>query len=109
MLVQTFTGPHGYEIRDVAITTDNARFASCGGDTAFYLWDVATARVVKKFSGHAHMINSVAFNAEGTVVLSGSYDRTGSAWIPYPCQPPPKNKFYNRIRPQTRRVQLMSG
>ncbi|TFJ83470.1 hypothetical protein NSK_005239 [Nannochloropsis salina CCMP1776] len=80
MLVQTFTGPHGYEIRDVAITTDNARFASCGGDTAFYLWDVATARVVKKFSGHAHMINSLAFNAEGTVVLSGSYDRTVKIW-----------------------------
>jgi len=64
-------------VRDVAISKDNARFASCGGDKVFFLWDVATARVVRKFTGHAQMINAVAFNEEGSVVLSASYDRTG--------------------------------
>ena len=76
--MQSYTGPHGYEVRDVAISKDNARFASCGGDKVFFLWDVATARVVRKFTGHAQMINAVAFNEEGSVVLSASYDRTGT-------------------------------
>lgn len=30
-LVKTYVG-HGYEVRDAAVTSDNARFASCGGD-----------------------------------------------------------------------------
>jgi len=44
------------------MTQDSARFASVGGDKVFFLWDVASGRVVRKFTGHEQMINAVAFN-----------------------------------------------
>ena len=46
----------------MAITPDNARFASVGGDRGFFLWDVGTARVIRRLPGHDQTINSVAFN-----------------------------------------------
>lgn len=36
-------------------TADNAAFASCGGDKPVFLWDVSTARVVRKLFGHEHV------------------------------------------------------
>lgn len=30
-LVKTYPG-HGYEVRDVTVSKDNSKFASCGGD-----------------------------------------------------------------------------
>jgi mitogen-activated protein kinase organizer 1 len=62
LLVQTYTGPHGYEIKDVAMSADNSRFATAGQDKPFFLWDVATARVVRRFAGHDAAVNTVAFN-----------------------------------------------
>ena len=47
------------------MTQDSARFASVGGDKVFFLWDVGTGRVVRRFTGHEQMINTVAFNAVG--------------------------------------------
>lgn len=32
-LVNTYSG-HGYEVLGIAVSTDNSRFASCGGDRA---------------------------------------------------------------------------
>ena len=51
------------------MTQDSARFASVGGDKAFFLWDVGTGRVVRRFTGHEQMVNTVAFNAVGGVFL----------------------------------------
>ena len=32
LLIQTYSGYHGYKILDVAITTDKSRFVTAGGD-----------------------------------------------------------------------------
>lgn len=32
LLIQTYAGSHGYEVKDIAIATDNSKFASVGGD-----------------------------------------------------------------------------
>lgn len=36
-----------------------------------FLWDVASAATVKRFSGHSARVNTVAFNSESTVLASG--------------------------------------
>lgn len=72
---------HGYEILDLAVSSDNARFASVGGDKAVFLWDVATAQTLRRFAGHAGRINACAFGGEEDGVLcSGSFDGTVKVW-----------------------------
>lgn len=80
LLVKTYTGPHGYEINDVAISSDNNQFASCGGDKIVFLWDVAEGRTLRKFFGHEARVNCVQFAAENTVLVSGGYDKTVRLW-----------------------------
>lgn len=50
--IKQYSGPHNHEISNVTISADNARFASCGGDKAAFLWDVTTGDVIRKFPGH---------------------------------------------------------
>ena len=70
-LVQTFDA-HGYEVLDLAVSDDNARFVSVGGDKQVFLWDVPTARTLRRFAGHFGRVNAVAFGGEGcSVVVSG--------------------------------------
>ncbi|KAM0803290.1 WD40-repeat-containing domain protein [Usnea florida] len=79
-LIQSYSA-HGYEVLDLAVTDDNARFASVGGDKQVFLWDVATARTLKRWSGHFGRVNCVGFGGEGcSVVVSGSYDATVRLW-----------------------------
>jgi mitogen-activated protein kinase organizer 1 len=79
-LVQTFSG-HGYDVADLAVSSDNARFASGGGDKLVFLWDVPTARTIRRFEGHTGRVNAVGFGGEGdSVLVSGSYDATLRLW-----------------------------
>ncbi|KAL8729083.1 MAG: hypothetical protein Q9181_005129 [Wetmoreana brouardii] len=79
-LVQTYSA-HGYEVLDISVTEDNARFASVGGDKQVFLWDVATARTLRRWAGHFGRVNCVGFGGEeGSVVISGSFDATVRLW-----------------------------
>ncbi|KAL8819113.1 MAG: hypothetical protein Q9223_002384 [Gallowayella weberi] len=70
-LVQSYSA-HGYEVLDLSVTEDNARFASVGGDKQVFLWDVATARTLKRWAGHFGRVNCGGFGGEGGgVVVSG--------------------------------------
>ena len=44
------------------------------------LWSVATGREVKRFEGHEGWVSSVAFNADGQHLVSGSRDNTVRLW-----------------------------
>jgi mitogen-activated protein kinase organizer 1 len=79
-LVMEYSGAHGYEIADIAVSFDNSRFASVGADKPIFLWDVATANVVRRIRGHDGRINAVQFNAEASVIISASYDQTVKCW-----------------------------
>jgi len=79
-LIQSYSA-HGYEVLDIAVTDDNARFASVGGDKQVFLWDVATARTLRRWAGHFGRVNCVGFGGEGgSVVVSGSFDATVRLW-----------------------------
>ncbi|KAK0328667.1 hypothetical protein LTR82_000599 [Friedmanniomyces endolithicus] len=79
-LIQTYSA-HGYGVLDLAVSTDNSRFASAGGDKVVFIWDVASAATVRRFQGHAGRVNAVRFAGEGdAVVVSGSFDGTARCW-----------------------------
>ncbi|KAK8203599.1 hypothetical protein M8818_005249 [Zalaria obscura] len=79
-LIQTYSA-HGYEVLDIAVSEGNDRFVSVGGDKTVFLWDVATAQTLKRYSGHAGRVNACAWGGEGdTVIISGSYDSTVKLW-----------------------------
>ncbi|KAK4539702.1 hypothetical protein LTR36_010413 [Oleoguttula mirabilis] len=79
-LIQTYSA-HGYEVLDLAVSEDNARFTSVGGDKTVFLWDVPTAQTLRRFTGHAARVNTCAFGGEGdSVLVSGSYDGTVRVW-----------------------------
>lgn len=72
--MQTYDA-HGYEVLDIAVSDDNARFVSVGGDKTVFLWDVASARTLRRWSGHVGRVNACAFGGVGgDVVVSGELD-----------------------------------
>ena len=78
--VKTYTG-HGYEVRDVAVSSDSTRLASVGGDRAVVGWDVATGAVLRKWRGHDGPANCVVMgpNADATIVTGGD-DASVRVW-----------------------------
>ncbi len=74
--ITSYTGAHGYHVLDIQIASDSAHFASCGGDRNVFWWDVKTSQVVQKYWGHTARVNCLALNADGSVLVSGSYDKT---------------------------------
>jgi len=69
----------------VAVAADNSRFVSGGGDKTVFLWDVATARTLRRLGGatggHGARIESVKFGGDGdAVIVSGSYDASVRLW-----------------------------
>lgn len=59
---------------DLAVTADNARFASVGGDKQVFLWDVETGTTVRRWSGHDARVEAVEFGGEAdSIVASGMF------------------------------------
>lgn len=70
-LIQVYSA-HGYEVLDIAVTDDNARFASVGGDKQVFLWDVAEGKTLRRWWGHGGRVNAVSVGeGKGDVVVSG--------------------------------------
>ncbi|KAI9102547.1 WD40-repeat-containing domain protein [Phlyctochytrium arcticum] len=82
LCIKTYEG-HGKEVYNICVppaASDNSRFASCSGDRSVFVWDVGTGRPTRRFTGHHQRVNAIAFNAEATVIVSGSYDATVRCW-----------------------------
>ena len=71
---------HGKEVHDLAVSPDNARFASGGADATAALVDVTSGSVVRRWRGHAGKVFAIGMNAQASVVASGSYDATVRLW-----------------------------
>lgn len=81
-LIQTYAG-HGYEVLSLSISATNAHFLSSGSDRNVFLWDVSTAKTLRRFGGnqgHTARVNSVEYGAEENVVVSGSFDTSVRIW-----------------------------
>lgn len=46
---------HGWEVFDLAVSPENGKFASCGGDKTVFLWDVLSGTTLRRFSGHTQV------------------------------------------------------
>uniref|UniRef100_A0A7S0IYN5 Anaphase-promoting complex subunit 4 WD40 domain-containing protein n=1 Tax=Calcidiscus leptoporus TaxID=127549 RepID=A0A7S0IYN5_9EUKA len=77
--IKEYTG-HSNRVLDIAIAPDNGSFASCGGDRTVFVWDVPSGRVTRRLQGHTQRVNAVTYNAEGSVLVSASYDTSVRCW-----------------------------
>lgn len=46
---------HGWEVLDLAVSPENGKFASCGGDRTVFLWDVMSGMTIRRFTGHTQV------------------------------------------------------
>jgi RNA polymerase sigma factor (sigma-70 family) len=63
----------------VAFSPDGKQVLTVRGVSA-RLWDAASGKLIRIFHGHTGGINSVAFSADGKLVLTGSDDTTARLW-----------------------------
>ncbi|KAJ2445595.1 WD repeat-containing protein 83 [Coemansia sp. RSA 2424] len=78
--IQTFLG-HGWGVQGLAVSRDSNSLASCGGaDRAVYLWDVSQAQLTRKLADHTQRVDCVAISDDGSIVVSGSFDKTVRVW-----------------------------
>lgn len=44
------------------------------------LWDLGSARPIKRMHGHSDTVNSVAFSKDGNILITGGADMTVRLW-----------------------------
>jgi WD40 repeat protein len=70
---------------EAAFSPDGRRLAVACGDGSTRLWDLgAPDRPPLRLGGHKKGVRCLAFDTNGTRVISGGYDRTVSVWDLYP-------------------------
>lgn len=88
--VETATTLKGHtdQVYAVALTPDGRKLATASFDATVRLWDLATGKEEKVFSGptgHTKMILSIAVHPEGRLIASGGVDGSLRFWdIPVP-------------------------
>ena len=65
---------------DIAVTSDNEKLGTVGGDRLAFLWDVSTAKTIRRFEGHSARINTVEFNSDASIMVTGSFDASVRFW-----------------------------
>lgn len=79
--VGEFRGGHTDVIRKLLLLPGGKQFASCSNDGNIVIWDLATKKVVKKFtSAHDSFIYDLALLPDGNLVSSGE-DRSVRIWL----------------------------
>jgi len=87
-------GSPGLVVKSITFSPDGRQilssfqFVELGGgplsfsspDYAFVLWDAATGRRIRSFSGDDYTVGFVAFSPDGGQILSGSLDSTIKLW-----------------------------
>jgi WD40 repeat protein len=63
----------------VAFHPDGQHVASTNGNEG-NLWEISSKKQITSFVGHQAQVNRVAFNAGGTLLVTGSYDGTVRIW-----------------------------
>jgi mitogen-activated protein kinase organizer 1 len=80
LLIKSYDNIHSQDVLDIAIQQDNSKFASVGNEKQVFLTDSITGNTLRRLYGHNERINSVCFNSNESVLISGSYDMTARIW-----------------------------
>jgi WD40 repeat protein len=67
-------------VAGVAFSPDGKYVAGASFDGSVLLWEVATGKEVRRFSGHPGGAYAVAFSPDGKFVLSGGVDKVVRLW-----------------------------
>jgi WD40 repeat protein len=73
----------GYKlkVRDLDISPDDSTLTiALMGSPVFWLMDAENGNLLRTFSGHIYRVNSVVFSPDGTLIASGSKDKTIGIW-----------------------------
>ena len=77
-LGHTFADPNRFLVDAIFSPDGKLVLASCG--KVAVLWDAHSAERLRTLAGHRASIESMAFNEDGTRILTGSADRTVGVW-----------------------------
>ncbi|KAG2096298.1 WD40-repeat-containing domain protein [Suillus discolor] len=66
--------------RSLALSPNGKMIASGDYDGKVRLWDVETRKVIARWTGHAHTVQSLCWSADDKQVASGSWDGTARIW-----------------------------
>jgi len=62
-----------------AFSPDRTRVAT-GGRRGAFIWDVETGELLRTFPGHTGDVTAVAYSNDGSMLVTGSNDRTARLW-----------------------------
>ena len=71
---------HQRPIYAAAFSPDGKTLLTGSYDKTLILWEVATGKALRTFTGHLEGVTSVAFFPDGKRAISGSYDKTLIIW-----------------------------
>jgi WD40 repeat protein/uncharacterized caspase-like protein len=72
---------HSRNVLAVAYSPDGRTALTGGDDQTARLWDIVTAKEIRRFEGHSAAVVAVAFSADGRSVLTGGSDATARLWV----------------------------
>jgi RNA polymerase sigma factor (sigma-70 family) len=79
-----FDKEFGRKVDAVAVSPDGRLLATSegafSGDASVWLYEAATARLLKKLTGHRRQVTDLAFTPDGRRLVSVSQDQTGLVW-----------------------------
>jgi len=75
---KTLTGHSGGVLSLVVL--NGAHIASCSDDKSIKIWDISTGNCLRTFTGHSHVVWSLAVLDDGARIASGSWDFTVKIW-----------------------------
>ncbi len=76
--INTLVG-HTSVIIQAVFSPDDKLIATAGWDSRIRIWEVLTGKCIRVWL-HRHIIISIAFNKDGTLLLSCSKDKTAKIW-----------------------------
>ena len=61
---------HPDAIKAIALSPDNTKLATAGGDWIVRMWEVSTGKYINSLRGHSAAVNAVAFSPDGKILVS---------------------------------------
>lgn len=77
---ETIASGHQGIVKVVRFHPDGKSFVTGGADRQLVWHDAETGSVSRSLAAHDHEISSIAFNRDGTQLVSGSWDNTAKVW-----------------------------